>query len=199
MFKKISVCGLMTLVVSQAIADEGMFAQFDQARSGGSAVVAKALGQWQASAAYSQWSSSGKSLSGSLVQNAFNSNEAGTTFKLNAGVGAIAHRSDPEAIAQGDTAVGLKLSAEMFKQLTGASVYALTEYNTAFHTWLGVLQIKPVNSSLGMEFTAIGDDRWYVGHKAAITWRVNNSPWTLRIGHQFTDQSNFIGISYNTF
>lgn len=199
MFKKVTCLGLMTLMGSQAIAADGIFAQFDQSKSGGSAVVAKELGQWQASAAYSQWSRSGKSLSGSLVQNAFTSNEAGTTFKINAGIGAVAHRSDPEAIAQGDTAVGLKLSAEVFKQMTVASVYALTEYNTAFHTWLGVLQIKPVNSALGMELTAVGDDRWYVGHKAAVTWRANHSPWTLRVGRQFTDQSNFIGISYNTF
>jgi hypothetical protein len=199
MFKNIVFSGIMAILGSQAIAADGLFAQYDQSKSGGSAVVAKQLGQWQASAAYSQWSNSGKSLSGSLVQNAFTINESGTTFKVNVGVGAIDHRSDSEAASQGDAAVGVKLSAEVFRQVRTASVYVLTEYNTAFHTWLGVLQIKPVNSNFGMELTAVGDDRWYVGHKAAVTWRANNSPWTLRIGHQFTDQSNFIGISYNTF
>jgi len=180
-------------------ATEGMFAQFDKGVGGGTAVVATEIEQMQVSAAYSQWSSSGKSLSGGLLKNVYLNSSSTNTFKLNAGVGVVNHHSDPSASSPSASAAGVKLGVEDYQKWQVGSVFAMAEYNTAFKSWLGVVQIQPANSPLGFEWSAVGDDRWYVGHKVALTWKFGNSPWSLRVGQQLKDSTNFIGITYNTF
>lgn len=199
MFKKFIVYALIGLIPLAANATGGEFYQLDEGVGGGSAVFAKEVGSWQLTGAYSQWSSTGKSLSGSAVRNVFARNEGDTTVKFSVGLGAISHHSDPSAASPSASSVGLKLNAESFTKFDKSSVYTLAEYNTAFRTWLGVVQVKPLNSQVGVEWSAVGDDRWYVGHKVAMTWRLRNSPWSLRVGHQLNDGANFIGVSYNTF
>ncbi len=180
-------------------AAEGMFAQFDKGVGGGTAVVATEIQQLQVSAAYSQWSSTGKSLSGALQKNVYSYSSSTNTFKLNAGVGVVDHHSDTTASLPSASAAGVKLSVEDYQKWQIGSVFAMGEYNTVFRSWLGVVQVRPANSQLGFEWSAVGDDRWYVGHKVALTWKFSNSPWSLRVGQQLKDSTGFIGITYNTF
>jgi len=180
-------------------AADGMFAQFDRGVGGGTVVFVTEIQQMQVSAAHSQWSSSGKSYSGALLKNLYSNSSSTNTFKLNAGVGVVNHHSDASASSPSASAAGLKLSLEDYQKGQAGSVFAMAEYNTAFRSWLGVVQIQPVDSQLGFEWSSVGDDRWYVGHKVALTWKFGNSPWSLRVGQQLKDSTNFIGITYNTF
>jgi hypothetical protein len=190
---------LLVIVVSYANAGNGEFFQYDYSLDAQSIVMAKGVNDWQVSGAYSQWNASGKSFSGGLTKTVFNGEAIGMTNKFSVGLGGVSHHSDPDAVSPSASAIGLKLSAESFNQLNYGSVYALVEVNSAFKTWLGVVQINPANSNLGVEWSSVGDDRWYIGHRLAMRWKINATPWSIRAGRQTDSANYFIGLSYNTF
>lgn len=200
MRKKLILLLIIVVCIStNTFADEGFFAQFDKGAGGETGVVATQLQNIQISTAYSQWSSSGKSLSGGISSKVYSSSDVSNTFKLNAGIGVIDHQSDANSVSPSASGIGLKISAEDYKKWDIGSIFVMAEYNSAFRTWLTVIQLHPANSNLGLELSSVGDDRWYVGQKFAVTWRLGNTPWSLRMGKQIQDATSFVGITYNSF
>lgn len=198
MFKEISAV-VIFMASTLAVAGDGEFAQYDQSNNGSSMVIAKGFADWQASAAYSQWLTTGKSISGSLTKTLAQSDANQQTLKLNVGLGGIDHRSDSNAQVGSASAVGLKVSGESYSRLHVGTVYGLVEMNSAFRSWLAVAQFNPVNSRLSVEWSAVGDDRWYVGHRLALRWQFAGTPWSIRAGRQTDGSAYFVGLSYNSF
>lgn len=186
----------LATAAGNAAAEDGNFIQYDRTGSGNTVVAVHATGDWQVGGSYSQWSDTGKSLSASLTRRVQTFALADSTLQLRLGATALRHEGD----TGNASALGLKVAAEHFASGRWGQSYSLVEAASAFKSWLGVLQYTPANSPLGVEWSAVGDDRWYVGHRLALRYAIAGTPWSLRAGRQL-DGSNtvFIGISYNRF
>lgn len=187
---------VLVCAATNAVAEDGNFMQYDRAGSGSTLVAVHSVDNWQFGGVYGRWGDSGKSMGVSLTQRVQTLQVANSTLQLRMGVNASRHQD-----AQGSTSgAGLKLAAEYFASGTWGRTYALVEASSVFKSWLGVVQYTPANSPVGLEWSAVGDDRWYVGQRVALGYAIEGTPWSVRVGRQLGGSGSvFVGLTYNTF
>lgn len=194
---KTQVFAASLCVALNAFAETGSFFQYDRSSASDSLVAVHSVDDLQFSGAYSDWNNTGKSYALSATQRIHATEWEDSSLQFRLGVTALRHEEGTSIGAA--TALGIKLGAENFSHGRWGSVYALTEISSTFRTWLGVVQYTPPGSRLGLEWSAVGDDRWFVGHRVALRYGVEGTPWSLRAGRQLEDGKLFIGLSYSTF
>jgi len=179
-------------------AGDGEFAQADIGSSTKTGVLVKSIDAWQASATYSDWNNSGRLFTGSVVYKPL---QISNSSPIGIGIGAIgmARYDSSNGINNNYYGGGAKLMAE--GQLSGAlgSTYVLGEASTVFNSWLVVAQYSPPGMKSGIEYTALGDNKWFNGQTLALRIAVLDSNWHLRIGARNNNGGYFLGLSYTNF
>lgn len=97
-----------------------------------------------------------------------------------------------------DAEAGLRLSAERYTSTDWGSVYGLVDLGTIDRSWFILGQVGLAETQLTLELSRGASDE-YEETTIAVSWRLQDSPVSLRTGYRFDASEIFVGVSVNTF
>ncbi len=95
--------------------------------------------------------------------------------------------------------LGLKAGIERFSMGERTTLFLLAEATTIETEYLALVQLGHIRSGLAAEITFQGNTAGFREQSLAVSYRLRNSPASLRIGYRLDARRLFLGISINTF
>lgn len=175
----------LCLVASGAAAD-GNFLQMDLGPDTADTVVAATRGKVSFGGIYSTYEG-GWSAGGNVTRDLQLGDVATLKIGPSFGIGD----------ATEGVALGGKLIVESYRPTGFGFVFLSGQYNTIANDWFTLAQVGN-GQGLSVDLTAGGSDT-YSEQAAALNFRLNDGPVSLRAGYRFQAESIFFGLSVNTY
>lgn len=186
-----ALLGLAMLVTTAPVVmADGIFVQTEIGDDTRGVVASQTRGAWSVGGVHTRYEE-GNALGLFLTKEVATWN--GTTLK----VGPSLAWTDPQD-ARASWQPGVKVAAERWTGFSTFGLFTLAEINTADHGWFANVQASHYATGLAVELSRGGSDTYH-DTTLALRKRIGTGPFHLRIGHKFSSEDTFIGVTLNTF
>lgn len=185
------ICSLVAALALAplAAAADGEFLQYDLTPDDSSLSASLTRGDYGAGLVHSRFTDGSETTLSASRAFAFTALGAGATVKIGPSV----------QEADGDLALGVKLSAEQYRGMGWGGLFLLGEVNSVNAGYFAMAQANPGYGRYTVEATASGNDGGYRERALALGVKLGDSPVRARVGYRFLAETAFVGISVNTY